>query len=108
LRGNPGCAVGPKTPTGANSDVARGPRHLKFQVSVVSDGHELGMAWPLEHSVVHTLEPYHLKREGFHSEISGGPEENSEINMPKRMHPLAWGDSVERCGPRLDLRLPDP
>jgi hypothetical protein len=85
-----------------------GPSIFSFQVRVVWDDHELSVAWSSEQSVVRTLEHYHLKCEGFLSEITGGPKTDRQINLPEGMHTLAWGDSLERCGPRSDLRLLDP
>jgi hypothetical protein len=37
--------------SGVDSDDPVGPRHLKFEVGVVWDGHELRVTWPPQHGV---------------------------------------------------------
>jgi hypothetical protein len=35
---------------GADGDDPVGARHLELEIGVVGDGHELGVAWPPQHS----------------------------------------------------------
>jgi hypothetical protein len=57
---------------GADGDDPVGARHLELEVGVVGDDHELGVAWPPQYCVVGSLEPDHLEREGFPSEVFRG------------------------------------
>jgi hypothetical protein len=59
---------------GPDGDDPVGARHLELEVGVVGDGHELGIAWPLQHCVVGSSKPDHFEREGLLSKVGGRPE----------------------------------
>jgi hypothetical protein len=93
---------------GADGDDPVGARHLELEVGVVGDGHELGIAWPPQHRVVGSLEPDHLEREGFLSEIGGSPEADGQIELSKGLDVFLGDDPVKRrrAGPdrgQIDL-----
>jgi hypothetical protein len=87
---------------GADGDDPVGARHLELEVGVVGDGHELGVAWPPQHSVVGSLKPDHLEREGFLSEVGGSPEADGQIELSKGLDAFPGDDPVKRCRAGLD------
>jgi hypothetical protein len=94
---------------GSDGDDPIGARHLELEVSVVGDGHELGVAWSPQHCVVGSSEPDHLEREGFLSEVRGSPEADEQIELPKGLDALPGDDPVKgrRTGPdcgQIDLQ----
>jgi hypothetical protein len=97
---------------GADGDDHVGARHLELEVSVVGDGHELGVAWSPQHCVVGSSEPNHLECEGFLSEVGGSPEADGQIELPKGLDALPRDDPVKgrRAGPdrgQIDLQEPE-
>jgi hypothetical protein len=97
---------------GSDSDDPVGARHLKLEVGVVGDDHELGVAWPPKHCVVGSLEPDHLEREGFLSEVGGSPEADGQIELSKGLDALPGDDPVKgrRIDPnhgQIDLQEPE-
>jgi hypothetical protein len=78
-------------------------RHLELEVGVVWEGHELGVKWPPQNSMVGASEPYHLKDEDLPHEVRGGPKANGEIDLPERLDSLARGDAIEWFNSGLDL-----
>jgi hypothetical protein len=96
---------------GADDDDPVGAQHLELEVGVVGDGHELGVAWSPQHCVVGSLEPDHLEREGFLSEVGGSPEADGQIELPKGLDALPGDDLVKgrRADPnrgQIDLQEP--
>jgi hypothetical protein len=62
--------------------------------------------------VVGSLEPDHLEREGFLSEVGGIPEADGQIELPKGLDALPGDDPVKgrRTGPdrgQIDLQEPE-
>jgi hypothetical protein len=97
---------------GSDGDDPVGARHLEFEVGVVGDSHELGVAWSPQHYVVSSSEPDHLEREGFLSEVGGSPEADEKIELPKGLDALHGDDPVKwrRTGPdrgQIDLQEPE-
>jgi hypothetical protein len=97
---------------GSDGDDPVGAWHLEFEVGVVGDGHELGVAWSPQHCVVGSSEPDHLEREGFFSEVGGSPEADGQIDLPKGLDALPGDDPVKgrRTGPdrgQIDPQEPE-
>jgi hypothetical protein len=89
-----------------------GARHLELEVGVVGDGHELGVARSPQHHVVGSLEPDHLEREGFLSEVGGSSEADRQIELSKGQDALPGDDPVKgrRTSPdrgQVDLQEPE-
>jgi hypothetical protein len=86
---------------GSDGDDPVGARHLELEVGVVGDDHELGVARSPRHRMVGSSEPDHLKREGFLSEVGGGPEADGQIKSSKGLDALPGDDPVKgrRTGP---------
>jgi hypothetical protein len=82
---------------GSDGDDLVGARHLELEVGVVGDDHELGVAWSPQHCVVGSLEPDHLEREGFLSEVGGSPEADGQIELSKGLDVLPGNDPVKGC-----------
>jgi hypothetical protein len=88
---------------GVDGDDPVGARHLELEVGVVGDGHELGVAWPPQYRVVGSLEPNHLEREGFPSEVGGSPEADGQMESSEGLDAFPGDDPVKRPrGPRID------
>jgi hypothetical protein len=81
---------------GADGDDPVGARHLELEVSVVGDGHELGVAWPPQYYVVGSSEPDHLEREGFPSEVGGTPKADGQIELSEGLDAFPRDDPVKR------------
>jgi hypothetical protein len=97
---------------GSDGDDPIGARHLELEVGVVGDGHELGIARSPQHRVVGSLEPDHLKRKGFLSEVGGSSEADGQIELSKRQDTLPGDDPVKgrRTSPdrgQIDLQEPE-
>jgi hypothetical protein len=67
---------------GSDSDGSLGARHLELEVSVVGDGHELGIAWSSQHRVIGPSEPNYLEGEGFLSEVGAATSVNEDLGEP--------------------------
>jgi hypothetical protein len=94
---------------GSDGDDPVGARHLEFEVGVVGDGHELGVARSPQHRVVGSSEPDHLEREGFPAEVGGSSEADRQIELSKGLDALPGDDPVKgrRTGPergQIDLQ----
>jgi hypothetical protein len=88
---------------GSDGDNSLGAWHLEFEVSVVGDGHELGVAWSSQHRVIGPSKPDYLESEGFLSEVGGSFEADGQINLPKGQATLAGCNPVKRCCTGSDL-----
>jgi hypothetical protein len=93
---------------GADGDDPVGARHLKLEVGVVGDDHELSVAWSPQYCVVGSSEPDHLEREGFLSKVGGSPEADGQIELPKGLDAFPGDDPMKgrRPGPdrgQIDL-----
>jgi hypothetical protein len=88
---------------GADGDDPVGARHLELEVSVVGDGHELGIAWPPQYRAVGSSEPDHFEREGFPFEVEGSPEADGQIESSEGLDAFPGDDPVKRrrTGPDL-------
>jgi hypothetical protein len=86
---------------GSDGNDPIGAGHLELEVGVVGDGHELGVARSPQHRVVGSLEPDHLEREVFLSEVGGSPEVDGQIELSKGLDVLSGDDPVKgrRTGP---------
>ena len=69
----------------ADGDDALWPWHLELEVSVVGDGHELGIAWSSQDGVVGPWEPNHVEIEDLPSEVVGVPKQ-----MGRSICPRGW------------------
>jgi hypothetical protein len=56
--------------------------HLKLQISIVGEGHELGGAWSTEEGVVDTGEINHLEGEWLFVEVVRLAEGDAELDAP--------------------------
>jgi hypothetical protein len=97
---------------GSGGDDPVGARHLELEVGVVGDDHELGVTRSPQHRVVGSSEPDHLEREGFRSEVGGGPKVDGQIELSKGLDALPGDDPVKgrRTGPdcgQIDLQEPE-
>jgi hypothetical protein len=97
---------------GSDGDDPVGAWHLELEVCVVGDGHELGVARSPQHRVVGSLEPDHLEREGFLSEVGGSSKADRQIELSKGQDALPGDDPVKgrRTGPdcgQIDLQEPE-
>jgi hypothetical protein len=97
---------------GSDGDDPIGARHLELEVGVVGDDHELGVARSPQHRVVGSSKPDHLEREGFLSEVGGGPKVDGQIELSKGLDALPGDDPVKghRTGPdrgQIDLQEPE-
>jgi hypothetical protein len=97
---------------GSDGDDPVGARHLKLEVGVVGDSHELGIARSPQHRVVGSSEPDHLEREGFSTEVGGSFEADGQIELSEGQDTLPGDDPVKgRCtGPdrgQIDLQEPE-
>jgi hypothetical protein len=68
---------------GSDGDDPVGAWHLELEVGVVGDDHELGVARSPQHRMVGSLEPDHLEREGFLSEVGGVPKQTGKSSFPR-------------------------
>jgi hypothetical protein len=68
-------------------------RHVELEVSVIGDGHELGIAWLPQDGVVGAREVRYLEGERFHAEVCTTPECYRQVDLPE-------GNSLE---PRYDF-----
>jgi hypothetical protein len=68
---------------GSDGDDSLGAWHIEFEVRVVGDDHELGVAWSSQHRVIGSSEPDYLESEGFLSEVGGSSEADGQVNLPK-------------------------
>jgi hypothetical protein len=93
---------------GSDGDDSLGARHLKLEVSVVGDGHELGVARSSQHRVIGPSEPNYLEGEGFLSEVGGSSEANGQVNLSEGQDTLFGRNPVEGCCTRPDLGLINP
>jgi hypothetical protein len=66
---------------GSDGDDSLGARHLNLEVSVVGDGHELGVARSSQHCVIGPSEPDYLEGEGFLSKVGGSSEADGQVNL---------------------------
>jgi hypothetical protein len=78
---------------GSNSDDSLGARYLELEISVVGDGHELGVAWSSQHRVIGSSEPDYLESGGFPSEVGGSSEADGQVNLSKGQ------DTLSGCNP---------
>jgi hypothetical protein len=87
----------------AHGDDAVWSRHLHFEVGVVGDGHEFGVAGPPKCGVIGAPEPHHLEGEHLLTEIAWSAEPNRQIDLPEGPDALARHDAMERrrAGPQL-------
>jgi hypothetical protein len=97
---------------GSNGDDPVGARLLELEVSVVGDGHELGVARSPQHRMVGSSEPDHLEREGFLSEVGGSSEADGQIELSEGQDTLPGDDPMKgrRTGPdrgQIDLQEPE-
>jgi hypothetical protein len=75
----------------------------ELEVSVVGDGHELGVAWSSQHRVIGPSEPDYLKGEGFLLEVGGSSEANGQVNFSKGQDTLSGCNPVKGCCTSPDL-----
>jgi hypothetical protein len=97
---------------GSDGDDPVGARHLKLEIRVVGDGHELGVARSPQYRVVGPSEPDHLECEGFLSEVGGSSEVDRQIDLPQGQDALSGDDPVKgrRTGPdrgQIDPQEPE-
>jgi hypothetical protein len=88
---------------GSDGDDSLGGRHLELEVSVVGDGHELGVARSSQHRVIGPSEPNYLEGEGFLSEVGGSSEANGQVNLSEGQDTLSGCNPVEGCCTSPDL-----
>jgi hypothetical protein len=93
---------------GSDGDDPVGARHLELEIRVVGDGHELGVARPSQHRVVGPSEPDHLEREGFLSEVGGGPEADGKIDLSKGQDVVSGDDPVAELPELFQLKCLHP
>jgi hypothetical protein len=93
---------------GSDGDGSLGAWHLEFEVRVVGDDNELGVARSSQHRVIGSSEPDYLENEGFLSEVGGSSEADGQIKLPKGQDTLAGDNPVKRCYTGLDRGLIDP
>jgi hypothetical protein len=74
---------------GSDGDNSLGAWHLEFEVRVVGDDHELGVAWSSQHRMIGSSKPDYLESEGFLSEVGGSSEADGQVNLPKGQDTLA-------------------
>jgi hypothetical protein len=60
-----------------------GTRHLEFEVGVVGDGHEFGIAWPTQDGVIGTLEVCNLEGNRFLVEICSTFKRYGQVDLSK-------------------------
>jgi hypothetical protein len=88
---------------GSDGDDSPRARHLELEVSVVGDGHELGVARSSQHRVIGPSEPNYLEGEGFLSEVGGSSEANGQVNLSEGQDTLSRRNPMEGCCTRPDL-----
>jgi hypothetical protein len=88
---------------GSDGDDSLGARHLELEVSVVGDGHELGVARSSQHHVIGPSEPNYLEGEGFLSEVRGSSEADGQVNLSEGQDMFSGCNPVEGCCTSLDL-----
>jgi hypothetical protein len=93
---------------GSDGDDSLGAWHLKFEVRVVGDGHELGVARSSQQCVIGSSDTEYLESEGFLSEVGGGSEADEQIKLPKGQDTLAEGNPMKRCCTGPDHGLINP
>jgi hypothetical protein len=77
-------------------DDPMGTGHLKLEVSVIRNGHELGITWSPQDGVVGAGEVRYLKGVHFHVEVCSTFERYGQVNLPEG-NGLKFGyDSVEQ------------
>jgi hypothetical protein len=93
---------------GFDGDGSLGACHLEFEVHVVGDGHELGVARSSQHRVIGSSKPDYLESEGFLSEVGGSSKADGQIKLPKGQDTLAGDNPVKRCCTGMDRGPIDP
>jgi hypothetical protein len=93
---------------GSDGEDSLGAWHLEFEVRVVGDDHELGVAWSSQHRVIGSSEPDYLESEGFLSEVGGGSEADGQVKLSKGQDTLAGANPVKRCCTSSNLGPIDP
>jgi hypothetical protein len=93
---------------GSNGDDSLRAWHLEFEVHVVGDDHEHGVARSSQHRMIGSSEPDYLESEGFISDVGGSFEADGQVKLPKGQDTLAGGNLVKRCCTGSDLGPIDP
>jgi hypothetical protein len=80
-------------------DYPMGTEHLKLEVGIVGDGHELGIAWSAQDGMVGIREVHYFEGECFYAEVGSTSKHHGNLTCLRGM---AWS-----LGMTLWNRAPD-